>query len=213
MTNKQSPFKVILCGESAVGKTTLMGKLSGLYNGIPDPTMSCNFSNITAQYNGKEVDMSFWDTAGQEQYRSLVKIFFRGADIVVFVCDLTSKLTLNSLEFWIEEAIRDAGDIKPAGILVANKTDLRDNIEITDDDLNTFSKNHKIIWMKVSAFSGENLLFLKNEIARICFLHHEDPTFEAYQEPNNQKKSKKPITVNLTQNLNDNNQEKKNSCC
>lgn len=215
MSNKQSPFKVILCGESSVGKTTLMGKLSGLYNGIPDPTMSCNFSNITAQYDGKEVDMSFWDTAGQEQYRSLVKIFFRGADVVVFVCDLTSKISLNSLEFWIEEAAQNAGDVKPAGLIVANKTDLRDAIEITENDLNNLSKTHKIKWMKVSAISGENLAYLKSEIARICLQHDENPSFDTYTDENiappNNKKRKLNI-INIAADKNDPNNNK-NSCC
>lgn len=214
MTDKQS-FKVILCGESSVGKTTLMGKLSCQYNGIPDPTMSCNFSNITAEYDGKEVNMSFWDTAGQEQYRSLVKIFFRGADVVIYVCDLTSKLSLNSLEYWIEEAAQNVGDVKPAGLIVANKTDLRESIEITDNDLKDLSKMHKIKFMKVSAISGENLQYLKSEIARICLQHNENPNIDTYIENNTPQNNNRKFKLNLLNDpaaINDDDEAKPCSC-
>lgn len=214
MTNKQSSYKVILCGESSVGKTTLMCKLSGLYNGIPDPTMSCNFSNIKAEYDGKEVNMSFWDTAGQEQYRSLVKIFFHGADVVVYVCDITSKLSLNSLEYWIEEAAQNVGDVKPAGLIVANKTDLGDQIEITDNDLNNLSKKYKIKWIKVSAISGENLIYLKNEIASVCLQHGENPGFDTYtgeEDAPQTNRRRRSNVVNAPIMLN--NDTEKGACC
>ena len=208
MTSKQLPFKVILCGESSVGKTTLLGKLSGLADYKPEQTMSCNFCNITTQHDGIDVNMNLWDTAGQEQYRSLVKIYFLGADVVIYVCDLSSKVSLKSLEFWIEEVSKNT-DVFPAGLIVANKNDLIDDIKVTENDLNNLSKTHKLKWMKVSANSGENLSFLKNEIAKICINNGGNIIIDELLTENsrwqNQNISNVPINLNE--------QKKKRICC
>lgn len=119
-------YKVILCGDSYVGKTSILLRL--LHNSFSD----IQFSTVSGQGYVKEIDLhngkppvrlSIWDTAGQEQYNSLVKVFFREADAVILVFDLTNEKSFVNLEKWKSLASSNCPE-NAIYYVVGNKCDL-----------------------------------------------------------------------------------------
>lgn len=174
-------FKVILCGNSSVGKTTLIQRLSNqIKDTPPNPTMGAGFASFNTEVDGKDVPLNLWDTAGQEQYRSLIKIYFRGAELAVFVIDVTSRESFDQLPFWMAEVEQNSGQVIPAGLIIANKTDFTDRIVVGDAEIETAANMHNVQWIKVSARTGENCNRIIPLIAKICVEHKNDPTYNCF---------------------------------
>ena len=157
--------KVVLLGEAGVGKTSI---ISRFYKGtFEESLMSTNGAsyvcrNLTfSEYENRMVKFEIWDTAGQEQYRALNKIFYKDASICILVYDITSRKSFNALkEYWIEE-IRNSA---PKGIilgLAANKSDLDDYEAVSEDTARNFANEINAIFMYTSAckFIGIDELF------------------------------------------------------
>ena len=118
--------KVIMVGESAVGKTSLVTKyLKQPFSQKTVSTSSPVFVTATENVNGREVALEIWDTAGQEQYRSLMAMYYRGADVALLCF---TKETLNTITEW-SKVVRDA-EPHCEIILALTKLDL-----LTDDEI------------------------------------------------------------------------------
>ena len=112
MKQKNNDYKIILIGNSAVGKTSIFKKISsGSFTdrnistiGMDKRTMS--FKDIEVELNGKksteEFNIILCDTAGQERYRAITKNYFQGSDIVFILYDITSRKTFEDVESWLE---------------------------------------------------------------------------------------------------------------
>lgn len=168
-------FKVILCGDTEVGKTSILHRLSHNTNAShTTATMGASFAHVPVAMGDENVELNIWDTAGQERYRSLIRIYFRDAHLAVFVVDLTSRESLDGLREWIDLAKVNAGKLAPAGILVGNKTDA-DNIQITDEQLEEAANREGIKWITVSAKTGFNFERLSTTLGELCLAHQKDP--------------------------------------
>ena len=103
--------KVVLLGESGVGKTSIIKKyVNNTFDNNVFPTKSATFfsKDIHFEKEKKKIKFEIWDTAGQEQYHSIAKMFFLDAEVCILVYDITQKKTFEELKkFWIGE-IRDA---------------------------------------------------------------------------------------------------------
>ena len=100
-------FKIVLIGESGVGKTCILQRyINDIINPNVMPTIGTTFSTkiIEIKEYNKKIKFELWDTAGQEKYKSLAKIFYRNADVCVFVYDITNKNSFNEIKnFWIKD--------------------------------------------------------------------------------------------------------------
>ena len=134
------PIKIILIGDSGTGKTNLITVSAGYeFNSNALTTRACSFIQKTFIKNNKEVKVNIWDTIGQEKYRSLTKIFVKESKIVIFVYDITNKKTFESLTFW-KETINELLQDEPILGIVGNKMDLYVNEQISEEELEKFSK-------------------------------------------------------------------------
>ena len=116
--------KAILLGESGVGKTSLINIAGGgKFNPSEVPSITSNFIKKYIEIDSKKYLINIWDTAGQEKYKQLAKLFFHGSDIVILVYDISSKETFNSLDFWYKETKENINNKFIYGI-VGNKKDL-----------------------------------------------------------------------------------------
>jgi small GTP-binding protein len=124
-------IKVILLGESKVGKTCLINCfLNKEFNENTLFTLDYSFVNKIINIENKNYEIHLWDTAGQERYRSISKIYIKGADIVIFVYDITDKKSFSELSFWVKY-VEDLIDDDIVKGVAANKMDLFENV---DDD-------------------------------------------------------------------------------
>ena len=98
---------------------------------------------------GKDYELRLWDTAGQEQYRALTKLFYKDSKVVIFVYDITNKKSFTELNFWINEIKESLGDEPVLGI-VGNKYDLNEFQEVDDDVAKKFAEEKGMKFKLVS---------------------------------------------------------------
>ena len=162
--DEDTPIKVVLLGETAVGKSCLITRfVNDVFQSNHVSTMVGVFQSKTVFYDklNKTIKYEIWDTAGQEKYRSLNKMFYHNADVVILVVDITRKETFAAIkDFWYNE-VKDNSPENVIFALAANKCDLYEYEEITNQDLNEYAKNINAIYKQTSALqnSGINDLF------------------------------------------------------
>ena len=109
---KAIPCKVVLIGESGVGKTSIINRyISNTFSATLTATPGASFTTKTIYL--KEYDQSIkfeiWDTAGQEKYRSLAKVFYKNASVCILVYEITRRLSFEELKkYWIDEVTKNA---------------------------------------------------------------------------------------------------------
>ena len=103
-------FKVVIIGESGVGKTSILNSyITEQYDPDTTSTFSAQNVNKLVKLRDKAINLNIWDTAGQEKYRSLSKIFFKGVDVAILVYDITNEKSFKELkEYWYKELIKEA---------------------------------------------------------------------------------------------------------
>ena len=120
-------LKIILLGEVFTGKTSLINVyIKEKFNNEVETTTSPSYFSKLITIEGKNILINMWDTAGQEQFRSMNKIFIKSSNIILFVYDITRKKTLNELTFWTKYV--DSCIEKDSAVygIIGNKIDLFD---------------------------------------------------------------------------------------
>ncbi|PSN37655.1 putative Ras-related protein Rab-33 [Blattella germanica] len=128
-TSKQKRvFKIIVVGDSNVGKTCLTYRFcEGKFLDKSEATIGVDFRERTVDVNGEEIKLQLWDTAGQERFRkSMVQHYYRNVHAVVVVYDVTKMSSFHSLLQWIEECDRHNLTSDVPRILVGNKCDCKE---------------------------------------------------------------------------------------
>ena len=147
-------IKIILLGESGVGKTNLIRVSTG--QEFEQNTMSSSSGSYKEGFyissTKKKYVYHLWDTAGQEAYRSLNKIFIKNAKVVIFVYAIDNEPSFNELNYWIELAKAELGDEFVMGI-VANKIDLFEEQQVKEEVAKEFAKKQNIKFRATSALS------------------------------------------------------------
>ena len=144
-------IKVILVGETATGKTSLINTSIGLeFKDKIDSTQSSSIMQKKMEINNKIYTINLWDTIGQEKFRSLTKIFMKGAKIVIFVYDITRLQTFEALEFWLNSTKEVLGN-KPVLGIVGNKSDLYIKEEVKEEVAEEYAQKKGIPFKLCSA--------------------------------------------------------------
>merc|ERR1711998_395988 len=151
-TRKKVLLKVIILGDSSVGKTSLMNMyVNRKFNNQYKATIGADFltKEVMVTHNGDQhlVTMQIWDTAGQERFQSLGVAFYRGADACILVFDLTSKKSFENLDTWREEFLVQSGPSDQDNfpfVVLGNKVDLRDSRVVTAKLAEQYCKEKKI---------------------------------------------------------------------
>ena len=158
-------LKVVLIGETAVGKSSIINRFikNQFYNNFT-PTMSgtCVTKEIFYEQYNKILKYEIWDTAGQEKYRSLTKMFYKDASIVILVFDITRKDTFEEIrDFWLKQ-VKENSNEDIVISLVGNKEDNYEYEDIDNNNIELFVNQINCLYKRVSAKSGfgiENLFY------------------------------------------------------
>ncbi|CAH9122843.1 unnamed protein product, partial [Cuscuta epithymum] len=165
-------FKVVLIGDSAVGKSQLLARFAKNNFSIDSKaTIGVEFQTRTVVIDHKSVKAQIWDTAGQERYRAVTSAYYRGALGAMLVYDITKHQTFEHVARWLEE-LRGHADKNLVIILVGNKTDLESDRGVPTEVAKEFSEKQNLFFVETSARDSTNVetafLNLLTEIYRVA---------------------------------------------
>ena len=222
--------KVVLLGESGVGKTSIISQFTtNNFNPRVATSVSAQFISKTIEFPdyGKKLKFDIWDTVGQEKYRSLAKIFYKDAKIIVFVYDITTDFSFKALkDFWYRETINYA-DNDPIFAIVANKIDLYQEQQVPNDVGMAFADEINAIFQTASALSNTGITKLFNNLGKKYIMPDynykaDDITAkenylkkkkEENEDCTSQKKGVKGVKLDNSNNKNNKDGKPKSSCC
>ena len=188
MSNEDiADVKLVLIGESGVGKSSIIKQYSAH---VFDPDIDASISNkvvvktLELKDINKIIKLNIWDTAGQEKYRSIAKIFYKDAKIIVLVYSITNKESFETLKnYWYQEVKSTA---YPDVILavVGNKCDLYNQSQIPDEEAKSWADSIGAIFQFTSAKSNSGIDLLFENLAKKFF----DPEFDYKKQDEEEKK-------------------------
>eukprot|EP00425_Heterocapsa_triquetra_P034261 CAMPEP_0195103368 /NCGR_PEP_ID=MMETSP0448-20130528/72024_1 /TAXON_ID=66468 /ORGANISM="Heterocapsa triquestra, Strain CCMP 448" /LENGTH=218 /DNA_ID=CAMNT_0040139029 /DNA_START=39 /DNA_END=693 /DNA_ORIENTATION=- len=150
-------FKVVLIGDSGVGKSNLLSRFTrDEFNLESKSTIGVEFATKSITTDGKVIKAQIWDTAGQERYRAITSAYYRGAVGALLVYDISKRVTFENLERWLQE-LRDHADANIVIMLVGNKGDLRHLRAVGQDEALAFAEKHGLACIETSALESTNV--------------------------------------------------------
>lgn len=150
-------FKLVLIGDSGVGKSCLLLRFAD--DNFTDSyisTIGVDFRFRTITIDDKTVKLQIWDTAGQERFRTITSAYYRGADGIIMVYDVTSAESFDHVEEWLSEVDRYANE-STVKLLVGNKADLVEEKQVPEDTAQGFSEKLGIPFLETSAKTATNV--------------------------------------------------------
>jgi len=170
MARRNILFKMVVLGESGVGKTSLLVRyVENKFSIATKSTIGSDFLSKEISVDGRPVTMQIWDTAGQERFQGLGTSFYRGADGVCFVFDVTRKKTFDELEAWKKAFLIQVGHEGNENfpmIILANKVDL-ENREVTKREVEQWCSKEGLSFYETSAKESINVDKGFEQIARL----------------------------------------------
>ena len=150
-------FKLVLIGDASVGKSSLVLRyLKDRFDEIEKPTIGASFLSHTFDVGKTTVKYEIWDTAGQQQYRSLMPVFFRGAQALFFVYDISNGMSYEGAKNWLCEVEQEACPNRVA-VLLGNKADLASKRAVDYEVAKTYAEEKDLLFMETSAKTGKNV--------------------------------------------------------
>ncbi len=167
MTGKKYSCKLVLLGDSAVGKSCLVTRfVKGDFFEFQEPTIGAAFLTAEVELeDGTSVKFELWDTAGQERYRSLAPMYYRGAAAAIVVYDITDRDSFEGSKAWVAELMRRRGS-SCLIVLVGNKLDLEGGREVEKAHVADHASSCGVLHVETSAKTGKNVNELFEMIAQ-----------------------------------------------
>lgn len=165
-SNKTCQFKLVLLGESSVGKSSLVLRfVKGQFHEFQESTIGAAFLTQTVQIDDTTVKFEIWDTAGQERYHSLAPMYYRGAQAAIVVYDLSNKETFQKAQTWVKELQRQAS---PSIViaLAGNKLDLAQKRQVSYEEAKAYADECGLLFMETSAKTAANVMDIFTSIAK-----------------------------------------------
>ena len=200
-------LKLLLLGDTSVGKTSILTNYNeNKFDKDTIGTIGVEYVYKTITYKNMKIKLQLWDTSGEERFRTITKNFYRNADVLFLVFDLTREDTFNNIINWLSDVKEYNPDLKI--LLLGNKLDLINERKISTERATNFATKHNLQYLEVSAKDGTNiqksfealinLIFkdkLKQEI--LAEFAHKDTSF----------------TIDSNSSIKNKNGNKRKSCC
>ncbi len=163
-------YKLIIIGDTGVGKSCLM--LRGTKNEFRedhDVTIGVEYGSFSLKINSKSVKILIWDTAGQETFQSVAKVFYKGSHCIFLVYNITDEKSFEKLQHWLKE-IRETASANAMIVLVGNMLDLESKRTVSKEKGEEFKIRENLdAFVETSAKSGQNVQELFIRTAKTLF--------------------------------------------
>ena len=204
MENYDYLFKIVIIGESGVGKTNMLTKLTrDKFSPESAATIGVEFATKSYQFEESSVKAQIWDTAGQERYMAITAAYFRGSYGAIIVYDITSRDSFkNAITSWYTQ-LNESLSKEISVMLIGNKKDLAAERQVTEKEAKNCAASNNMMFIETSALSGENIpkaferlmreVYEKNKIKKEVLESSSEESViktEKLEEGKNKKKSK-----------------------
>jgi len=204
--------KVVLIGESGVGKTSIISRfITNTFSSILMSTTGASFAtkSIYLEKEDRTVKFEIWDTAGQEKYRSLAKVFYKNAQVCLLVYDISRKTSLDEIKnYWFKEIKNNATD-NIILALAGNKSDMYEFEEVSDEEAKSYAKEINAIFQKTSAKTDVGV----NELFKMIGQKVVNPQAENTSNLTKDEQKKRGDKLKKDKIKKENNSNNKNKCC
>ncbi|CAN0301070.1 unnamed protein product [Ectocarpus sp. 12 AP-2014] len=161
MSRNESPFdmqiKLLMIGDSGVGKTCLLLRYANdSFSQTFITTIGIDFKIKNIDLDSKRIKLQIWDTAGQERFRTITTSYFRGAQGILLVYDVTDKKSFNSIRNWVAQ-IQQHADVAVNKILIGNKCDMDEDREVSREEGAQLAAEYGIQFFETSAKNDINV--------------------------------------------------------
>ena len=157
-------LKILLIGDTSVGKTSILSKyIDDKFDEVHISTIGVEFKVKSLTIKGKKVKLRIWDTSGQERYRSITQNFYRNANGILYIFDLTRKESFENIKDWLIESYNCDSKVKK--LLVGNKVDLDKNKQMDKQIIENYAEKKEMKYYEVSAKMGTNINKIFRELA------------------------------------------------
>ncbi len=166
---RELDIKVVLLGESGVGKSCIILRFSNdIYSQVSLSTILCSHTSKPISFNNKKdiINFNIWDTAGQEKFRSISKIHYKDAEVIILVFDITREKSFESIkEYWYPQVKENAPE-NAILALVASKCDLKDECSVDIDDARSYAEEINAMFKETSSKASFGINELFEEIGK-----------------------------------------------
>uniref|UniRef100_A0A8C1SJB8 small monomeric GTPase n=1 Tax=Cyprinus carpio TaxID=7962 RepID=A0A8C1SJB8_CYPCA len=150
-------FKLLLIGDSGVGKTCLLFRFSeDAFNTTFISTIGIDFKIRTIELDGKKIKLQIWDTAGQERFRTITTAYYRGAMGIMLVYDITNEKSFDNIKNWIRN-IEEHASSDVERMILGNKCDMNDKRQVSKERGEKLAIDYGIKFLETSAKSSTNV--------------------------------------------------------
>ncbi|CAK0901881.1 unnamed protein product [Prorocentrum cordatum] len=150
-------FKVLLIGDSGVGKSNLLLRYADdFYKPDFESTIGVDFKVCTRTIDGQIAKMYLWDTAGQERFRTITNSYYRGSHGIIVVYDVTDRESFSRVRMWMQEIAKYASP-STQKMLVGNKVDLVSKRVVTTDEAQMMAEELQVHFVETSAKNSHNV--------------------------------------------------------
>ena len=158
MTSEQNTiFKILTIGESGVGKTCILRRFvenKFLKNHLA--TIGIDFKTKTINIKNKEIKLKIWDTAGEERFHNITQQYYKDADGIVLVYDVTDEASYNKIRDWMDQIISNTPKDTISLVLLGNKCDSEERA-VTEEQGKKLAEELKISFFETSALNGQGI--------------------------------------------------------
>jgi len=165
-SDKSVTFKILTIGESGVGKTCILRRFvenKFLKNHLA--TIGIDFKTKNLIINNKEIKLKIWDTAGQERFRNITTQYYKGADGIVLVYDVTDDGSFEKIRDWMAQIQANAEKDDLGLVLLGNKCDVEPRV-VTEEQGNKMAEELHISYFETSALTGQGIKEAFEQLAR-----------------------------------------------
>ena len=154
----ESVYKVLLLGDSSVGKTCFLMKYTD------EAFQETHMATIGLDYrlksmklkNGKTVKIQIWDTAGQDRFRSITKNYYKGSHGIILIYDITNPITFENITHWVSQ-VREEASKNVVIYLIGNKIDLEEERKVSTEEGEKLAEKLGLPFNETSALEGTNI--------------------------------------------------------